>query len=64
MGRFCVTLTEFAVTQAFLFHLTPEGPDSSQLGLLVVRVLSKLSQPILLRRLLLLLPVILQLQEL
>lgn len=60
-----VTLTQFAVAEAFLLHLAPEGPDPSQFGLLVVCVLSELLQSLLfghLLLLLLLLPLILQLQ--
>lgn len=57
-----VTLTQFAVTVAFLLHLAPEGPDPSQFGLLVVCVLSELQQSLLFGHLLLLQLLIVQLQ--
>lgn len=57
-------LTQFAVAEPFLLHLAPEGPHPTQFGLLVVRVLSELLQPLLVGHFLLLplLPLILQLQ--
>lgn len=57
-----VTLTQFAVTEAFLLRLAPEGPDPSQFGLLVVCVLSEPQQSLLFGHLLLLQLLILQLQ--
>jgi len=52
-------LTEFAVAETFLLHLAPKRPDTTQFCLLVVGVLSELSQSFLFRHLLMLLLILL-----